>query len=143
MWKIVEKFSFTKINLYINIIVILFIYIFLKPTTSEFTIKAKNYHTHCIRDERTVKVINEENEYVDLEEDGDVVVHTHRPEYNRVGVHSHTMNDELVRKPLPALYYDKDNIYSARYDRHLEYMLKGIVIVVVLISTVAINRALP
>lgn len=139
MWKIVEKFSFTKINLYINIIVIYFIFVFLKPTTSEFTIKNTDYHTHCIKDRRKVEVVNEENVYVDLEDD----MHTHPPEFNKhVGVHSHKMNDEMVRKPQSALYYDKDNIYSAKYDRYLEYIVKGIVIAIVLISTVVLNRAL-
>jgi hypothetical protein len=144
MLKIVEIFSFTKINLYMNVIIIFFIYIFLKPSTSEFTIKNKNYHTHCSKHQTKIKQIDEEDNYVNLEEDGEYVqIHTHDNKPNNyVSGHSHTMDDEIVRKPQISLNYNEDNIYSSVYDRNLEYMLKGFVVLIVLINTVVLNKIL-
>lgn len=133
MLKLTEVFSFTRINLYINIIVLFFLIIYLKPKQKTHTIQDNDFHTHCMKS----KTIQEESEYVDLEND---YKHVHNIDpivrYTIKG-HSHDLGES--RKMYNMNNNKKDNIYEAKYDRHLEYLLKGFVLVAVLISTVVVN----
>lgn len=133
MLKLTEVFSFTRINLYINIIVFFFLIIYLKPKQKTHTIQDSTFHTHCIKS----KIIQEESKYVDLEND-DIHNHDIDPiiKYNIKG-HSHGVGE--TSKMYNMNNNNKDNIYEANYDRHLEYLLKGFVVVAVLISTVVVN----
>lgn len=136
-------FSFSKTNIFINVVVMLFIYIFLKPdisASSQFTIKNPNYHTHCVKRGQQVKV--NDDTIVDLERT-DESTHNHPNLYGSSGYvagHSHTKEDHTTIRPQPVIHYDPDNIYTAKYDRSLEYVLKGMVVTVVLISAVVLNR---
>ncbi len=138
-------FSFSKTNIFINMVVLFFIYIFLKPDTSvssQFTIKNPNYHTHCVKRGEQVKV-DEDDTLVDLERTDDATTHSHPNLYGASGYvagHSHTKEDHTTIRPQPVIHYDSDNIYTTKYDRSLEYVLKGLVVVVVLISAVVLNR---
>ena len=133
MLKWTEIFSFTRINLYINIIVLLFFIIFLKPKQDTYTIQDKNFHTHCMKSITT----SEESAYVDLENEDK---HNHNIDpivkYNLKG-HAHELGE--TRKTINMNNNKSDNIYEAKYDRHLEYLIKGFVVVAVLISTVVVN----
>lgn len=142
MLKFHEMFSFSKTNIFINVVVMFFIYIFLKPDTSvssQFTIKNPNYHTHCVK-----RGVNEDDTLVDLERTDDSTTHHHPNLYGASGyvaAHSHTKDDRTTTiRPQPVIHYDSDNIYTTIYDRSLEYVLKGLVVVVVLISAVVLNR---
>tara|TARA_Y100000385_G_scaffold280878_1_gene332726 strand:- start:34 stop:453 length:420 start_codon:yes stop_codon:yes gene_type:complete len=133
MLKFTEVFSFTRINLYINIVVLFFFIIFLKPKQNTYTIQDNNFHTHCIK-----SIITEEaSRYIDLENDER---HVHREDpiikYNIKG-HTHDMGE--TAKMYNMNNNNRDNIYEAKYERHLEYLLKGFVVIAVLISTVVLN----
>ena len=133
MLKLTEIFSFTRINLYINIIVLLFFIIYLRPKHDTYTIQDKNFHTHCMKS----IITREESEYVDLE-NNDKHNHNIDPiiKYNIKG-HSHEVGE--TSKMYNMNNNKTDNIYEAKYDRHLEYLLKGFVVIAVLISTVVVN----
>lgn len=142
-------FSFSKTNIFINVVVMFFIYIFLKPDTSvssRFTIKNPNYHTHCVKRGEQVKV-GDDDTLVDLERTDDATTHSHPNLYGASGYvagHSHTKEDlfphDTTIRPQPVIHYDSDNLYTTKYDRSLEHVLKGLVVVVVLISAVVLNR---
>lgn len=136
MSKLTEIFSFTRINLYINILVFFFFIIYLKPKQKTNTIQDSNFHTHCIKS----KIIQGESEYVDLENDYEHV-HDIDPiiKYNVKG-HSHEAGKSS--KMYNMNNNKTSNIYEANYDRHLEYIIKGFVVVAVMISTLVVNVSL-
>jgi len=133
MLKLPEMFSLTRINLYINIIVFIFFIIYLKPKQKTHTIQDTSFHTHCVKSIDKV----EESEYIDLEND-DKHNHNIDPiiEYNIKG-HSHEVGE--TSKMYDMNNNRNSNIYEAKYDRHLEYLLKGFVVVMVLISIIVVN----
>ncbi len=130
---------FTKMKLFIFFIVFVFIYIFLKPSTKTNTIKHRDYHTHCSKTTSTY----EESQFIDLESElvMDKHIHPSVVKYDIKG-HSHNTDSERIRKPETLEDYNKDNIYIAKYDRHLEYLLKAFVILAVLTSMAVFNVAL-
>ena len=136
MLKLAEIFSFKRLNVYINITVLLFFVIYLKPKQDTYTIQDKNFHTHCMKS----IITREESEYVDLENDNK---HNHNIDpiikYNIKG-HSHDVGE--TRKMYNMNNNKIDNIYEAKYDRHLEYLLKSFVVIAVLVSTVVMNMNL-
>lgn len=127
----------TKMKMFTNGIVLIFIYIFLKPTTKTYTIQNKDYHTHCFKTTN----ITEESKYIDLE--SDINNHIHKPtvKYSIKG-HSHGLKSNVIPKPKEPENYNENNIYVAKYDRHLEYLLKAFVIIVVITSMAVFNVAL-
>jgi hypothetical protein len=129
----------TKMKLFTNIIVFVFIYIFLKPSTKTNTINHKDYHTHCLK----TTSIYEESQYIDLESELEINKHIHPSavRYNVKG-HSHNSESEKIPKPKTIEDYKKDNIYVAKYDRPLEYLLKAFVILTVITSMVVFNVAI-
>nr|QOI90337.1 hypothetical protein HWQ62_00200 [Pyramimonas orientalis virus] len=119
----------TKTKIVINAMVLVFMYIFLKPSTRN-TIQNKNYHTHCSR----IQIISEESEYTDLGN----TKHTHDPIVMQQHAHSHDNSNKNVPR-LNRVSNSNDNIYNAGYDRFLEYLLKAFVIMIVITSTAVFN----
>lgn len=143
----VNILSFTKINLYMNIIVVMFLIIFLKPTEHEFNIQNKNYHTHCQKQVSKKLLIDLETHNEDVD---NTDYNTNNTDHNHInkdtGIiftgHSHELFDHKIKKPRLVENYNPKNIYESTYNRHLEYLLKGFVVIIVIISTVVMNKVL-
>lgn len=140
MLELKEIFSFRRVNLYINAFVLIFLIVFLRPNHNEYTIKNKDFHTHCIKTETTIH--ETDINHIDLD---NVNVHSHvlNPSvtYEMRG-HSHDLDNIDEASPMNVVNYDPNNVYETKYDRHLEYILRGFVVVSVLISAVVINKLL-
>ena len=136
MYNLSKLISFQKVNVYINITVIIFLIIFLKPDRKNtYTIRDKNYHTHCMKKTRNV----EESEGIDLAvEESRRHNHEVLPEYTITG-HSHLTNTPYPPKPKKVRFADDHNIYQAKYDIHLLYLIKGLVVIAVILSTIVFN----
>jgi hypothetical protein len=124
----------TKTKVFTNVIVFIFIYIFLKPTTQDTTIKHKDYHTHCVK----TTTLSKDSQYIDLESDFESHIHKNVVKHNVQG-HSHNPDSKRIPILKTPENYNKNNLYVARYDRHLEYLLKAFVVLVVLTSMLVFN----
>ena len=128
-------FSLWKPKLYMNVVVVIFLLIFMRPSREQiYTIKNKNYHTHCVKKVTTT----EESKYLDLSNEDDHR-HSDKIEMSVMG-HSHKANESPKMKDV--VYHNDNNIYEAKYDLQLYYLLKGLVVVTVIISTIIMNKIL-
>jgi len=131
-----KLFSFKKVNVYINFIVVIFLIIFLRPNKENiYTIRNTDYHTHCVKETK----IYEESEYIDLSLNA-TRSHNHEvePEYRIMG-HSHETNTPKPPKLKKVRFADQENLYQAKYDIHLLYIIKGLVVIAVIMSTIIFN----
>jgi hypothetical protein len=124
-----DLFSLRKLNIYINIIVIFFIYLFVK-SHPRVDVRDSNFHNHCETKTRT---------YIDNENDDEIV----DLEMTVVG-HAHPQDDGSfsITKAKDIQNYSHKNIYTAGYDKMLEIYIKTFILVIVLISTFSINALL-
>lgn len=131
-----KMFSLQRVNIYLNITVVLFLIIFLQPSKNEkaYTIRNNNYHTHRVKE--TTKY-GMDTEYVDLS-----VVNPHRHHVKEDDVvhsvqhHSHEPGAVKIPKLKKVRFHDDKNIYEAKYDLHLLYLIKALVVFIVLLCTV-------